>query len=306
MAITNRTTVSEPVGVYYEKRFLMRSELNFVYMGLGQAGTVPKNQGQTVVWNRFTNPVTVTSPLTEGTDPTPAGLSATLVSATLNQYGNYERVSDMLELTAVSSVVKEAIDLLAYQAANTFDDIIKAVIVDRGQTLIASGVAARNSLASTDVFQVSEIRKALRTLHTLAAKPHTGQDYVAIAHPDVVYDLQGDTAWTNAHIYTEKGINAVYNGETGKMYGVRFVMSQNAEVMTASGSVGQSVDVYHTQIMGRGYFGVSHLQNLQTYVDSPSRNLVLRHASDIGWKASFASEVLNDSFAVRVESAATQ
>jgi hypothetical protein len=88
------------------------------------------------------------------------------------------------------------------------------------------------------------------------------------------------------------------------MYGVRFVMSQNAEVLTNSGSAG--TEVYQTQIMGKGYFGVSHLQNLETYVDSPSRNLVLRHASDVGWKAAFAAEVLNDSFAVRVESGATQ
>jgi N4-gp56 family major capsid protein len=185
MAITNTSTVAGPVGEYYDKRFLMRAEENFVLMALGQSGTIPKNQGKTVVWNRFTNPTAKTSPLTEGTDPTPTGLTATLISATLAQYGNYERISDILETTAVSSVVKEAIDLLAYEAAYTFDEIIKGVIIDHGQAAYAGTSTARNSLQATDTFGVSQIRKALRTLRKLAAKPHTGTDYVAIAHPDV-------------------------------------------------------------------------------------------------------------------------
>ena len=303
MAITNTTTVSQPVAQYYEKRFLMRAEENFVWMDLGKKGRIPKGQGKTVVWNRFTNPTAKTTALTEGTDPTPTGLSATLVSATLAQYGNYERISDILELTAVSSVVEECIDLLAYEAAKTFDDLIKAVVIDQGQALYGGTATARNSLQATDEFGVAELRLAVRKLHTLAAKPHTNERFVAVAHPSVIYDLQGDSNWVNAHIYTEKGINAIYNGEVGELYGTRFIMSQNAEVLTNSGSA--SSEVYLTHILGRDFLGVSHLQNLTTYVDSPSRNLVLRHASDVGWKASFASEVLNASFGVRYETGAT-
>jgi hypothetical protein len=44
---------------------------------------------------------------------------------------------------------------------------------------------------------------------------------------------------------------------------------------------------------------------LTTYVDSPSPRSALRLYSDIGWKASFAVKVLNDSFAVRLETGAT-
>lgn len=258
-----------------------------------------------VVWNRFTLPTAKTSALTDATDPSPTGLSAALLSANLAVYGNFERIGQLLDMTAVSSIVEKAVDLLAYEAALSFDTVISGELSAGGTALYASGVAARNSLISTDIFQVSDLRKAVRGLRNFAARPHTGARYVATAHPNVIFDLEGDDAWVNAHTYTEKGINNIYNGEAGELYGVRFVETQNAPVLAGSGSVGQSVDVYQTHIMGMDFFGVSELYGLQTWVDSPSKNVVMRHASDVAWKASFAVKTLNDSFGYRVESASS-
>lgn len=302
MAVTTTSTLAGPVQAFYEKRFLMRAEENFIYEQLGTPGRIPANEGKTVVWNRMTNP-SAKGALTEGTDPTPAGLSSTLISATVAQYGNYEQVSDLLELSAVDTLIKEVLDVLAYEAALDIDTAVVAELSGGGTAMYASGVAARNSLVATDVVTVADVRKAARDLHVNAAHPHTRGRFVAAAHPSVIYDLQGDSNWVNAHIYTEKGIDAVYNGEAGEMYGVRFMMTQQAPVLTNSGSAG--AEVYQTHIMGKDFFGVSKLQNLETYVDSPSPRSALRLYSDIGWKASFAVKVLNDSFGIRLESGAT-
>ena len=62
----------------------MRAEENFIYEQLGTPGRIPANEGKTVVWNRVTNPTAKSTALTEGTDPTPSGLSATLISATVS------------------------------------------------------------------------------------------------------------------------------------------------------------------------------------------------------------------------------
>ena len=303
--------MAQVLSTYYEKRFLMRAEENFVYEQLGMPGRIPKGEGKTVVWNKITNPTVKDTALTEATDPTPAGMSATLVSATLAQYGNYERVSDLLELTAIDGTVKEIMDALAYEAAKTIDTVIRDAISTGGLAIIATAAYSnsagftptRNSINADDTFAVSDLRRAVRQLNRMAAKPHTKDRFVAVAHPDVIFDLQGDTNWVNAHIYTEKGINAVYNGEAGELYGTRFIMTQQAPVLTNSGSAG--TEVYLTHVMGKEFFGVSKLQNLATYVDSPSPRSALRLFSYIGWKASFAVKVLNDSFAARVESAAT-
>jgi N4-gp56 family major capsid protein len=305
MALTTTGTLAGPVKAFYEKQFLLRAEKNFILEQLGVAGRIPKNEGKTVVWNRITNPSAKTTALTEGTDPTPTGLSATLVSASLSQYGNYEQVTDILELTAVDTLIKEVIDVLAYEAALTIDTVIGNDFITNsaGTVQYASGVTARNSLVPTNIVQVADIRKAKRQLARFSAKPHTLQRYVAVAHPDVIYDLEGDTNWVNAHTYTEKGITQVYNGEAGEIYGTRWIEYDNASVLTNSGSAG--TEVYVTFIMAKGFFGVSKLQNLETYVDSPSPRSALRLYSDIGWKASFAVKNLNDSFAIRLESGAT-
>lgn len=303
MALTTSSTLSGPVKVFYEKRFLLRAEKNFVLEQLGQPGRIPKGEGKTVVWNRLTNPTAKTTALTEGTDPTPTGLSATMASATVSQYGNYEQVTDYLELTAVDTLVKEVIDTLAYEAALSIDTTIRDDIRAGGTAQYASGVAARNSLTSTDIVQVADIRKAKRQLNRFSARYHTGQRFVAAAHPDVIYDLEGDSNWVDAHKYVSNGIANIYNGEAGELYGTRWMMYDNADVLTNSGSAG--TEVYVTFIMGKQFFGVSKLQNLETYVDSPSPRSALRMYSDIGWKAGYAVTTMNDSFAIRLESGAT-
>jgi len=311
MPLTTTSTLSGPVKSFYEKQFLLRAEENFVFEQLGKPGKIPEGEGKTVVWNRMTNPTVKNTALTEGTDPTPSGLSATLLSATLAQYGNYEQVTDLLKLTAIDSTIKEVMDVLAYEATKTIDTVVRDAILTGGTVLYATAAYSnsagfnpvRNSINSDDTITVYDVRRAVRQLHRFSAQPHTKDRYVAVAHPDVIFDLQGDSNWVNAHIYTEKGINAVYNGEAGEIYGTRWVMSQNASVLTNSGSGG--TEVYPTFIMGKEFFGVSKLQNLETYVDSPSPRSALRLYSDIGWKASWATKVLNDSFAVRLESAAS-
>ena len=303
MALTNTSTLSQPVGVFYEKQFLMRADKNFLLEQLGKSGRIPKGEGKTVVWNRMTNPTAKTTALTEGTDPTPTGMSATLVSATLSQYGNFEQTTDILELTAVDTTVKEVIDTLAYEAAFTIDSTIRDDILTGGTAQYASGVAARNSLTSTDITQVADVRKAKRQLNRFFARTHSAGRYAAIAHSDVIYDLEGDSNWVNAHIYTEKGIDGIFGGEAGEIYGTKWVRYDNATVLTNSGSAG--TEVYVTFVMGKEFFGMSKLQNLETYVDSPSPRSALRLYSDIGWKASYAVKALNDSFAIRLESGAT-
>lgn len=311
MGQTTSSTLSSTVKPYYEKQFLLRSEERFVYEQLGLPGRIPKGQGKTVVWNRYTNPTAKNTALTEGTDPTPSGISATLLSATLAQYGNYEQVTDVLDLVSVDSVIKSTIDLLAYEGALTIDTVIRDVVASGGLQIIATGAYAnsagytptRNSINADDVLTVADIRRAVRSNQRMNAKPHTKDRFVAVAHPDVVFDLQGDSNWVNAHVYTEKGIDAVFNGEAGEIYGTRFVSTNLAPVLTNSGSAG--TEVYITHVMGKDFFGVSKLQDIETYVDSPSPRSALRLYSDIGWKASFATRVLNDSFAARLETAAS-
>ena len=235
MALTTTGTLSSVVKAYYDKRFLMRAEAEFVYKQLGKIGTTPKGEGKTVVWNRYTNPTAKTSALTEGTDPTPSGLSATLISATISQYGNFEQVTDILSLTAIDNSIASAVDLLAYEAALSIDTVIRNIAVAGTNVIHASGVADRTAIAATNVATVADVRKAVRELKGNNAKPQSGGTYMAVIHPDVEYDLQGDSNWVSAVQYTTSGVDRIYNGEVGKLYGVRFLNTTQAPILTISG-----------------------------------------------------------------------
>jgi len=302
MALTTSGTLSSVVKSYYDKRFLMRAEANFVYKQLGRLGVVPKGEGKTVVWNRYTNPSAKTSALSEGTDPTPSGLSATLVSATVAQYGNFEQITDYLDLTSIDNSISSAIDLLAYEAALSIDTVIRNVVDDTTSILYASGVANRTSISATDVTTVADVRKVVRELKSNNARPMADGTFAAVIHPDVEYDLQGDSKWESAVYYTSN-VDRLYNGEVGKLYGVKFLNSTQAPILTNSGSA--NTEVYQSLFFGMEAFGVSDLQNLTTYVDSPSPRSALRLYSDVGWKAGFATKILNEDFMYSLESAAT-
>ena len=58
--------------------------------------------------------------------------------------------------------------------------------------------------------------------------PKINVDYVCILHPSVSYDLRESQGWLEAHKYAEP--SEIYNGEIGKLHGIRFVESTNSKV----------------------------------------------------------------------------
>lgn len=302
MGVTTTSTLTSLLQTFYDKKLLKRAEKELVYKQLGRVGTFPRGEGQTIYWTRYTN-MPVASTLVEATDPTARGISAVTVSGTVAEYGDLTQVSDFLSLTAFDNVINSAVELLGYQAGLTVDSVVRDVVAQTTNVLYASGVANRTSIAASNVMTIADVRKAVRKLRGANAKPLASGMFVAVIHPDVEYDLQGDSAWVNAAQYVEKGVNRIWQGETAEMYGVKFLRSANAPVLVNSGSAG--TEVYKSLFFGEEAFGVSDLLDVKTIVQSPSKNSALELYSDIGWKAKFVAAILNNDFMVSVESAAT-
>ena len=303
MGVTTSATLTSVMQTYYDKKLLMRAEKELVYKQLGRVGTMPRGEGKIIYWTRYTNMPVATDGLTEGTDPTARGISAVTVSATIAEYGDLTQVTDFLSLTSFDNVINSAVELLGYQAGLTVDTLVRDVVAATTNVIYASGVADRTSISATDTLTVADVRKAVRTLRGANAKPMANGMFAAVIHPDVEYDLQGDDNWVNAAQYVEKGINRIYQGETGELYGVKFLRSSNAPVLTNSGSA--ATEVYKSMIFGEEAFGVSDLLDVKTIVQSPSKNSALELYSDIGWKVKFISAILNNDFMVSIESAAS-
>ena len=92
------------------------------------------------------------------------------------------------------------------------------------------GAIGYASASSNNNLTVNDIKLAVRALKRQNA-PKIRGDYVAIIHPDVAYDLMKDSEWLTPKQYVDT--KDIYNGEIGKLYGVRFIENTRAKVFKA-------------------------------------------------------------------------
>ena len=127
--------------------------------------------------------------------------------------------------------------------------------------------------------------------------------YVGLVHPDVAYDLQTDSAWLDVVRYRDTVKYDIQN-EVGRIYGVRFALAPTIPILVNSGS-GSVEDVYRTLVFGPGFVGQSDLGELEVVMNEPGRASELRQFNTYGYRFVVASEILNNSRGVRIESAST-
>ena len=254
---------------------------------------------KTIYFNRFTQLAAATTPLTESTNPSATALSTTVVSATVAEYGSYGSVSSLYELTSIDEGLRESVAVFAEQGALTIDTLIKNVLLAGATEQLAGGKSALTDVAATDVLSGAEIRKAVKTLKKNGAHKFEDGMFRGIVPVSSVYDLMGNSEWVNARIYTDA--SDVLNGEVGKLYGVRFVESNN------EASAASTVTVYSTFIFGKNAYGIvdinsgSNVEIIVKKSGAGDTSNPLNMFSTIGWKINaFVAKVLNANWIIEV------
>ncbi len=306
-AITTTSTNPEVLKEFWHKLFLHVAEQNLVFKQLGLRGIVSKGEGSLVHWMGYVNYSAQTGDLTEGTTPDAITGSTLDTTATIAQKGAWVRLSDLFADTKVQGAMDEIVKRLAYNAGFSIDTVIRnACLTGGGSAQYASGVAARNSIATTDVCQIVDFRKAKRTLDEAATPKWPGEKYIATVHPYVSYDLMGDSNWLDLVKYTTANISQGLKGSLGTLYGVEYLQTERCLAMVNSGSAG--TEVVQTYILGQGNFGVSELQALEI-ITKPSNSGGVANPLNLygsaGWKTGFVSKELDSNFAIRLEGATT-
>lgn len=260
---TTGNDLSPEMKTFYDKTLLKFAKANLVHDQFAQKRNIPKNGGKTIEFRRYSQLPKALTALTEGVTPNGQNLNVTAITATVAQYGGYITLSDVLMLTAIDNNLVEAIELLGDQAGRTLDTITREVLVQGTNVLYAGGRAARTSITASDKLTVGDIKKAVRELKVGLAKKIDGS-WVAIVHPDCVYDLENDDEWVNASQYA--GSTQIFEGEIGKLYGVRFVETTEAKIWAQAGA--SSISVYATLVMGANAYGTTAVEGggLETIV----------------------------------------
>ena len=240
-------TVSRPVDesglsaemkTYYADYLIDNAEAALVHDRWAQKHKIPAGSGKSVQFRKYDPLPKLTQPIAEGVTPTGQTINMGIVNATVAQYGGYVELSDLLLMTAIDNNLCMATKLLGSQAGRTLDTISREVLVggtnvQYGEGQISSRgqiVGGREDPSENCYMTVEAIRRAVRFLKNQNAEKIDGA-YIAIIHPNVAYDLMNDPNWRYPHQYADP--SAIFEGEIGKLEGVRFIECTEAKVFHA-------------------------------------------------------------------------
>ena len=320
--ITTDTGMTGEMKTFYSNYLISLAEPELVHDQFGQKHPIPKNGGKTIEFRKYSTLAKATTALTEGVTPDGQKLNMSTITATVAQYGGFIELSDVLLLTAIDNNLMQATAALASQAGRTLDTITREVLNGGTNVQYAEGqVTARASLvggsetASENMYlTVEAVRKAVRSLKVMNAKRINGS-FVGIIHPDVAHDLMSDPMWVNVKTYSDP--DGIYEGEIGKIEGVRFVETSEAKVWKKAAkdkSTGTETasarDVYSTLILGADAYGVTEvtgggLEHIVKQLGSAGTGDPLNQRATAGWKATKVAERLVEEYMVRIETTST-
>lgn len=223
---------------YYDRALIRFATPKLVHAQFGQKKPIPQGSGKTIEFRKFSPLPKAMVPLLEGVTPKGNSLNVTTVESTVEQYGDYVTLSDMLTLSAVDSVVSETQAVLGDQAGRTLDTVIREKINAGTNVQYGTGKTDRGLLLGglenyedNDYLNVAAVKKAVATLKRNNAAPFKDGCYVAIIHPDVANDLTNDPEWKAVKQNVDP--KDWYNGVIGKIHGVVFVESTEAKIFRA-------------------------------------------------------------------------
>jgi N4-gp56 family major capsid protein len=155
--------------------------------------------GSSVVFSIYSDLAQATSTLTEANDVSSIALgNPSQVTVTLNEYGSAVTTTKKLNLTSFNDVDSALADIIAYNAADSIDNVVGQVLSAGTNVLYSAGPSGAAPTASSgvlpvDTISVADIRNAVVTLRTNKALPRMGELYAAYLHPRQSADLRAET-----------------------------------------------------------------------------------------------------------------
>ena len=311
--VTTDSKLSAENKTFYDRALVEEAGPNLIHGQFGQKRPIPKNGGKRIQFRRYASLPKALKPLTEGVTPEGRKLSATAVEAEVNQYGDFVCLSDVLDLTAIDNNVLEATKAVGRQAGLTLDTITRNVLQSGtnvfycpkvGANGVQTPVTDRSGLDKTCTLTVDVVKKVAAMLKAANA-PKIDGDYVCILHPYVAYDIMSDPRWEEMHKYTTP--ENMYQGEIGRIAGVRFVETSEAAVYKGTeNSCPTGLAVFGCLFIAQGAYGVPEvtgggLQTIIKQLGSAGTADPLDQRSTVGWKALQTAEILMEPYMVRVE-----
>ena len=300
--MTSSSALSAGMQTYYNRELLRTFEPNLVHLQFGDEHRMPPHRGLVMNMRKLIPLETNTKALSEGDPGESVMLAETEVTVQLQQYGEYARCTDKLDLTHLDMDIMRRTKLFGDAGARSIDAVVREELAKCANVIYAGGKASRAELTAADKLTSRELRKAVKTLKKNHAQTFGGY-FVAIIGPDTMYDLQEDEAFVKVSQYQDK--ENIYTGEVGRLFGVRLVETTEAKIFEGAGADG--ADVASVIVLGQYAYGVTSLKGAKPRVivkpaGSAGTADPLDQISTVGWKMDgFGAKLLQPEYAVRIE-----
>ena len=300
--MTQSAGLSAGMQTFYNRELLRTFEPNLVHLQFGDEHRMPQGNGMVMNMRKIVPLETNTAALEEGNPGEGVMLAETDVTVRLEQYGEYARCTDKLDLAHMDMTLMRRTKLFGDAGARSIDAVVREELATCPNVIYAGGKGGRSELTPQDKLTSVELRKAVRMLKKAHAQKFGGY-YVAIVSPDVIFDLQDDEAFVKVSQYQDRG--SVYTGEIGRLFGVRLVESTEAKVFEGEGADG--CDVASVIVLGQYAYGYTSWKGAKPRVivkpaGSAGTADPLDQVSSVGWKMDgFGVKLLQPEYAVRIE-----
>lgn len=307
--------------IHFSKKLLEHAVQLLVMQQFAEQSELPKNVGSKTI--RFfirdeADTATVVA-LTEGETPVERRkVNLTPVDIPLVQIGQIAEISDVVGMTALFNMLKLHIEAMGEDCALHADNVVRDSVVPQvtaaGQRRFSGGAADFNALVALSApngkFTSADALAAVTQLKVNRA-PTIGGHYVAVIPPQVGQDLQQDNRWVEASKYG--AVKQLFRGELGMLDGVRYVEHTNPwrehETLNTYAASG---GIFSTLVIGRQAFGCPKLAGTQSphkpsvmIVNQPTKSDPLNQRVTVGWKAYYASKILQQRNVVTIRSKST-
>jgi N4-gp56 family major capsid protein len=306
-------------------KLLKRTVPGIIVERSAQTKPMPKGKGRIMIFRRYLALARATAPLQEGV--TPPGTKPTFVDVqcTLEQYGDWIGITDVIQDIHEDPVLAEFRSLQSRQMRETREDLNIGIL--KGGT----SVTYANGTARTDVntfFTRGQLKLTIRSLRgsnaeyymeLLSGSPKYGTEPIGAAflgygHTDIEANLTAIPGFTKVQNYPDPSKAMPY--EVGSAENIRFSLTTMftpwADAGGAKGAMlsttGTSADVYPVLVVAPDAWCTVPLRgvnsgNIAVVNPRPRGGDALGQRGTLGWKYWHTGTILNDDLLERHECA---
>jgi N4-gp56 family major capsid protein len=301
-SLTGTSDISNLVQTAYDQ--YVRMALRSIPVMRAIADVKPVQQampGSSVVFSIYSDLAQATSTLTETSDVSSIALgNPNQVTVTLNEYGSAVTTTKKLNLTSFNDVDSALADIIAYNSADSIDSVVAGVLTGGSNVIYAGTATTTNTITSSMVMSVADIREAVVQLRTNKAVPRINDLYAAYLHPRQAADLRAESGTGGFQALTQYVDRTPFvAGAVGVIEGAFVVETPRVPSAANSGSV----TVYKAVIAGREALAEAQGQDISTVI-GPEID-ALRRFRTIGWYYMGGFARLREAALYRIESASS-